>query len=92
MNMLQYSNQLFSKLVFIGSVFTILILMLPARIAWLLFVLFQVFVFPIELIHVIVFKEYITSQRMLALFNTNQNESIGFMSGREWLVGLIFCG
>jgi len=39
---------------------------------------------PVELVHLFIFKDYITRQGIIAIFQTNINEGLAFLRGYEW--------
>lgn len=51
--------------------------------------LFVFIMLPVELVHLLIFKDFITRQGALALLQTNTSEGFAFLRGLEWLVLLL---
>ncbi len=81
-SLLSQSALLMIILILLNFIFSI-------RTAFFLFFIFLLVNIPIELFHLTLFDDYITTQGIVALSNTNLTESAAFLRGNEKLIMII---
>lgn len=80
---------LLSRLSLILLSFLILNSIVNFKAAVYIMAVFFVIVVPVEMVHLLVFNDYMTRQGIIAVAQTNYNESVAFIRGIEWIIVIV---